>query len=793
MSRAKLVKRTCSRANTLGAWIATICRWLRQRVTIAHRRRVPVILQMNEVECGAACLAMILSYHGRRTRIAECRTLCESGRDGVTARTLAQAARSLGLQVKAFSLEPTHLQDLQLPAIAHWNFDHFVIVERWSPKWINIVDPANGRRRLTAEEFAASFTGVVLTFMPGVHFERRSTGICLAWRGYLRHLFQASGIVSLFAQILLASLLLQVFGLAIPFFTQALVDRVLPSQGVHVLTILGLGMLIVVLARMVTSYLRAILLIALQGRLDSRMMLGFFEHVLSLPFRFFQQRNSGDLLMRLSSNMVIRETLTSQTVSIILDGVFVLVYLVILLARDSFFASLALGIGLLQIALLLGTSRRMHDLTQRDLAAGVESQSFLVEALSGIATLKACGAEERARDRWSNLFFSELNISLQRDHLSALIETATTGLYSLSSLLLLWVGAVQVLDGSMSLGTMFALNAIATSFLLPLASLVMSGQQLLVVGAHLERIADVVEAEPEQDPQTVQIAPRLNGRIELKGVGFRYDPAAPWVLRDISVTIEPGQKVALVGRTGSGKSTLAKLLLGLYSPPEGEVLYDGIPLQRLNYRTLRSQFGVVLQEPFLFSGSIRQNLAFNDPHLSLAQLKEATQRAAIHEEILQMPMGYNTKLAEGGMGLSGGQRQRLSIARALAHQPAILLLDEATSHLDVVTEHLVDQNLSDLSCTRIVIAHRLSTIRNADLILVLDEGTIVERGSHEELLVQGGLYATLVHSQLKETNTAAFFSQAMPSRRKAEEVGVQPNGKLMAVGSGEVKAIGTSL
>ena len=263
----------------------------------------------------------------------------------------------------------------------------------------------------------------------------------------------------------------------------------------------------------------------------------------------------------------------------------------------------------------------------------------------------------------------------------------------------------------------------------------------------MERLADVLEAEPEQDIHSVQAAPRLYGRIELKNVSFQYDPNAPLVLRDISVTIEPGQKVGLVGSTGSGKSTLAKLLLGLYTPTEGEVLFDGIPMQELNYQTLRSQFGVVLQELFLFNGSIRQNIAFNDPGLSLDQVVEAAELASINDEILRMPMGYETLVAEGGARLSGGQRQRLSLARALAPKPSILVLDEATSHLDVMTEGLVEQNLSQLSSTRIVIAHRLSTIRDSDLILVLDEGEIVEHGSHEYLVAMGGYYAKLVHSQ----------------------------------------------
>jgi len=731
----------------ISSWSRRVFLWqaLQAVMMHLHRRRVPVIPQMSAVECGAACLAMILNYYGQKTSVSECRAHCGVGRDGLTARAIASSARHYGLRVKSYSLDLADFKYVQLPAIAHWNFSHFVVVERWSPKIVEIVDPAVGRCQLTADEFDAGFTGVVLTFEPSGKFQHRTTTAQPFWHHYLKYMLHIPGTLGVLGQILAASLFLQVLGLALPLFTQVLVDRVLPHHITNVMTALGIGMVILVLTQMVTSYLRAALLIYLQARLDSQMMLGFFEHILTLPFRFFQQRTSGDLLMRIGSNMSIREVLTSQTLSVVLDGTFVVVYLTILLAREPFFGVLVLGIGILQVGLLLGTTRRMHRLTQRDLCTQAESQSYLVEALTGITTLKASGAEDRVLDYWSNLFFKHLNVSLQLNHLSAIIDTAMMTLHTFAPLILLWVGVLRVLDGTMSLGTMLALNALATAFLTPLASLVSNGQQLQLVGAHLDRLTDVLAAEPEQDLQVVQHTPRLTGRIELKHVSFRYDSNAPWVLRDISVTIEPGQKVALVGRTASGKSTLAKLLLGLYTPSEGEILYDGIPLQNLNYRTLRSQFGTVLQESFLFSGSIRQNIAFNDPSLSLEQVIEAARLAAIHDEIIQMPMGYETMVAEGGSGLSGGQRQRLSLARALAHQPAVLLLDEATSHLDTVTERLVDENLKQIPCTRIAIAHRLSTVYNADMILVLDRGTIVEQGSHEELLVQTGHYAALVH------------------------------------------------
>jgi ABC-type bacteriocin/lantibiotic exporter with double-glycine peptidase domain len=379
---------------------------------------------------------------------------------------------------------------------------------------------------------------------------------------------------------------------------------------------------------------------------------------------------------------------------------------------------------------------------QRDLLAQAESQSYLVETLTGILTVKASGCEDLSFNHWSNLFFRQLHVSLQRHHLAAGIDTAMLALRVGSPLVLLWVGALLVLNGTISLGTMLALNAIAIAFLVPLNSLVTSGQRLQLVGAHLERLVDVLAAAPEQKLDGVKTAPPLTGRIEFKQVNFRYDPHAPFVLRDISLEIAPGEKIAIVGRSGSGKSTLAKLLLGLYPPTEGEILYDGISLATLNWRTLRSQLGVVLQEPFLFSGSIRQNIAVNDTNIDLEQVVRAAKLAAIHDDIVQLPMGYETRIAEGGAGLSGGQRQRLAIARALVRQPAILLLDEATSHLDTLTESLVEHNLSQLGCTRIAIAHRLSTIRNANAIFVVDRGTIVESGSHEQLLARQGYYAS---------------------------------------------------
>ncbi len=712
------------------------------------RRRVPVLQQLSAVECGAACLAMILNYHGRKTTIAEVRETCSLGRDGLSGLTIVRASRGYGLRVRAYSIEVDQIRYLNLPAIVHWGFNHFVVLESLSVRWANVVDPGRGRARLTLNEFKEEFTGVILTFEPGDRFQgesgvKKETSI---W-SYLSTMFSGPSAKGVLAQVLGASLLLQVCGLAVPVFTKVLVDQVIPLRHSDLLVLYGIAMVVMILAQSVTTFLRSVCLIYLRGRLDSQLMLGFVERLLSLPFLFFQQRASGDLLMRLTSNNLLRETLTNQTISVILDGLFMLLYLYLLLLVSPEFGLLALTVALLQAGVLLCARRRIQHLTQRDLAASAEEQSYLIESIKGMAYLKASGAEDRAYDRWSNLFFKRLNVSLERGRLSAVIETAVFTLRSIAPALFLWLGANYALNNRMSIGTMLALNALAAAFLTPVISLVANGQQLQIAGAHLERISDVLEAEPEQLAAGELIATPLKGRIELQAVSFQYSGESAFALKNISCLIEPGQKVALVGVTGSGKSTLSAILLGLFRPTRGEVYYDGIPLRDLNYQYLRNQFGVVLQDPVIFSGSIRQNIAFGLHNYLFEDIVEATKKACLHDEIIRMPMGYETVVSEGGTNLSGGQRQRLALARALVRQPSMLLLDEATSHLDSLTEMSVDQNLGDLACTRIVIAHRLSTIRNADQILALKDGEVVEYGTHDELLRRNGYYAELLQSK----------------------------------------------
>ena len=707
---------------------------------------IPFFQQTTQADCGAACMTMVLASYGKEVPMREVREVMGVSRDGADASQILAAADWYGLRTRAVRVtEIENLDCLPSRSILHWQFHHFVVLDHTTAEGAWVVDPGFGRRLVTWSELRTAFTGIAITLEPAAGFtseERRRSGV----GRYLRQLLRES---STLGRVLGASILLQALALALPFLTGMVVDRVVPRGDVGLLGILALGLAGVVAFHFLATLARARLLVRLRVQLDSRMTLDFLDHLVDLPYSFFQQRSAGDLMERLNSNATVREILTSSALSGALDGMLVSLYLIIVLAVHPILGLIVLALGALRVLLFLALRRRHQELTSRSLQVEAASRSYQIEMLAGIESLKSLGAERRAVEHWSNLFADELNVALQRGRLNAIFDSVLAALTTASPFVILVYGALEVVRGDLSLGTMLAVSALATGFFAPLSTLVSTALQMQMLGSYFERIDDVLDTPPEQPRGAALARPRLAGRITLDRVSFRYNPAAPLVVNDVSLDIAAGSFVALVGPSGAGKSTLAHLLVGLYRPTTGRILYDGLDLAGLDLRAVRSQLGIVNQQPYLFGGSIAGNLSLADPSLSRSRLIEAARLAEIHDDIMEMPLGYDTVLGDGGFSVSGGQYQRLALARALVHRPAILLLDEATSSLDTATERRIQDHLAALRCTRIVIAHRLSTVRAADVILVMDQGAVVERGSHDELMRRRGRYEELVAVQIR--------------------------------------------
>lgn len=700
--------------------------------------------QVELADCGAACLGMILELHGHPVPLDEVRSVCGGGRDGIDALTLVRAAEYYGLNARGVKTEVEDLEAVGRGAMLFWDMSHFVVLDSVNRRGVVIVDPAVGRRHVPWDQVRKSYAGVALLAEPGEEFvrlPRRPNGV---WR-HVRPLLEQHGTLR---RAISTSLVLRVLTLALPLLTAVLIDRVVPHADRSLLRVVVILLAGMVGFQFLTSWVRSRLLLDLRMRVDQRTTLGFLEHLVALPYSFHLRRSSGDLMMRLRSNTLVRELLTTGTLSGLLDGAFATVYLFLIFYVSPTIGFIVIGLGAAQVVVLLISRPATQRLATESLQAESKAQGYAFELLAGIGTLKSSGTEARAVDEFSRLFRGELRVALARGRLSSFVDSTTGALSMASPLVVLTVAGLLVLDGQVSLGTAFAVNTLSSGFLGPLASLVTTGLSMQVLTGYVERLNDVFDTPREQEGRDVREAPPLQGSIEAREVTFRYAPLSPLVLDGVSLKVEPGSTVALVGRSGSGKTTLAHVLLGLYEPTGGEILHDGIDLAELDAGTVRRQFGVVTQEPYLFATSIRENIAFGDPTMSLEDVRAAAQAACIAEEIERMPLGYDTLLSDAGASLSGGQRQRVALARALAQRPKVLLLDEATSHLDAVSEAMVHKSLLELGCTTIIVAHRLSTVAHADHILVLENGKVVEHGRHTALLRKRGAYHALVTAQL---------------------------------------------
>jgi ATP-binding cassette, subfamily B, bacterial len=712
-------------------------------------RRIPEIRQMTLTDCGAACLAMVAGFYGQETSLDEVRQLMGVARDGVSARSILATARQLGLRGRGVSIDMDRLKFLTEGAILHWRFIHFVVFEKVRGNIVHLVDPAQGRREVTLEQFSQCFTGIALLFEPTEDFQKGRGQRKNPYRHLLPFLKQPDTIV----RAVVLSAALQLFALAVPVLTGMVVDRVVPRSDSHLLMVVGTALGLIIIFQFLSSIIRGYLLLELRTRIDSGMTLGFLDHMVSLAYPFFQLRPSGDLLMRLNAQSTVREILSATAISGLLDGLLVLIYFVLLFASDALLAFIVFVLGTAHVLVFVFSRKRQRSLMSQNLELEAKRQNYQFSMLAGMQTLKAFGSEERAAQNYANVFVDVLNVSLARGRLVLLVDAFTSTLRLGAPLVLIFTGAYRVMEGTLTLGNMLGLTALASAILVPLANLVTMAGQFQLLGSYLERLNDVLDTPSERPREHQGSQSTLRGAIELENVSFRYSHTLPLVVQNVSVSIKAGQMVAIVGRSGAGKTTLASLLLGLYLPSSGRLLYDGQDLNGLDLRSLRNQIGIVLQDPFIFGSTIRENITLGDLYLPQETLVSATRLAQIHDEIVAMPMQYDTLLTDRGSSLSGGQRQRLALARALVRKPAVLLLDEATSALDAVTEAQVQTALASLSCTRIVIAHRLSTIMEADVILMMEDGRLVEAGTHEDLVARNGSYARLVHRQTAERKT----------------------------------------
>jgi NHLM bacteriocin system ABC transporter peptidase/ATP-binding protein len=706
------------------------------------------MLQMEAVECGAAALGMVLGYYGRYVPLEELRAACGVSRDGVKASNVVRAARDYGLIAKGFKDEPEGLQKYTLPFVVYWNFNHFLVVEGFGKERIYVNDPAAGRHTVTAEEFDRSFTGVLLTFEPGPDFktggERPRTIDLLAER--------IAGSWAGLIYCVLIGLLMVLPGLVIPVFSKIFVDQVLVHNLTNWVWPLLIGLTLTALLRGLLSWIQASYLSRLSTKLSVAMSGPFLWHVLRLPMEFYNQRYAGEVAWRVQLNDRVALLLSGQLAKTLLNLVTVVFYALLMIRYDVVLTLVGVAFALLNMAALRYVSRKRTDLNQRLLQDTGRLMGTAMNGLQSIETIKATGAEADFYARWSGAQAKLVNTRQELAVPTQVLTAIPPMLTMLNTTAILTVGGLRIIDGDLTIGTLVAFQSLAISFIQPFNDFVSLGTQIQDAQSGLNKLEDVLKNPPDelaaaQDPADTTDQPaKLIGSVELRDVTFGYSPLDPPLIEKLNLSIKPGQRIAIVGLSGSGKSTVSRLICGLLKPWEGEILLDGIPRDQHPRSRVVNSLTLVDQQIFLFEGTVAENIRLWDNTISDDRVVQAAKDAMIHDDVSARPNGYQSLVEEAGRNFSGGQRQRLEIARALASDPSILILDEATSALDPITERLIDASIRHRGCTCIIVAHRLSTIRDSDEIIVLDQGKVVQRGTHDAMKDVPGPYATLIAS-----------------------------------------------
>ena len=691
-------------------------------------RPLPLILQTEAAECGLACLTMVACYYGHRVDLASLRRRYSTSLKGIDLQRMVAIAASLGMHSRPLQLELEELGQLRCPCLLHWNHDHFVVLKKVSARSVAIHDPARGVQQLSHKDVSRHFTGVALELSRAADFkpieEKQSVS--------LRSLTGAvHGVIPALLQILGLALVLEVFALIGPFYVQWVLDQVLVSADHDLLTLLGLGFLAVVLLQTLIAMARSWAMIWLGATVGVQWASHLVGHLLRLPLQWFEKRHVGDVVSRLGSIQTIQSTLTDQVIGTLLDGVMSVITLLVMSFYSAPLTLLVLGLfvtyGLLRWAFYQPLRRASED----QLVFASRQQSELLESIRGALPIKLANKQEQRQVRYVNASVQTTNLGIRIRRLGITFSGLNQLIFGFGRVSLIWIAAALALKGTFSAGMLIAFIAYADQFTARATGLIDKWVDFRMLKLHTERLADIALSAPEAlDPeasaQGASEGPLPDGDIEFHKVSFRYAEGEPWVLKGCSFTIKAGESVAIVGPSGGGKSTLAKLLLGLLEPNEGSVTHAGIPIRCLGIQRYRSVIGAVMQDDLLFAGSIAENISFFDTRATSESIELAARLAAIHDDILAMPMGYHSLVGDMGSSLSGGQKQRVILARALYREPRLLILDEATSHLDTTCEHQVNMAIRRLVMTRIVIAHRTETIASADRVLLLSHGVISE-------------------------------------------------------------------
>ncbi|MBL9174340.1 MAG: cyclic nucleotide-binding domain-containing protein [Verrucomicrobiales bacterium] len=712
-------------------------------------RRMPIVLQIDEMDCGAACLAMICRHFGRAVNIARIRELCHVSSDGTSLDGICSAASELGLAARGIKASRKHLGQMPLPAIAHWEGRHWLVIYHVSDTHVWLADPAVGRRKVTRTEFSELWSGYVALFDYTVAFEKAPVGHS-SWAWLVPFFTRHQGI---FLQALLLALAVSGLQLILPIATQVVVDRVIVDQEMDLLRQVVFGMAAALVGLVACNLLQQYLLSFATVRVDCSILDYLTRRMLELPMSYFNSRRTGDIQRRLEGAREIREFIVQHGIGSLLAVIQFAGCLGLMVLYSPALTGVFLSMLPLYAGLMWFSQRVLRPLFAELEANHARYSSYQIDAIKGIEAVKASAAEPAFREALLSQFLGVSKGLLRGSFIMMTYQSAIQVIGLLSGGLFLWFGARQVVGGELTVGRFVAFNTLLAMAAAAILRTLGVWDHLQWMTVLLNRLSDIFEAEPEQGRDHSHLKPvrSLEGQIEFRNVGFRYGgPESMPILSGINLRVAPGKTVAIVGRSGSGKTTLIKLLAGLIQPTEGSILFDNVDIRTVSLRDLRCRIGIVLQENYTFADTILRNVAFGDREPDFERVLRATQLANAHDFISRLPLGYETRIGETGLALSGGQRQRIAIARALYRDPPVLIFDEATSALDTESERAIQDNLRQLlhDRTSFVIAHRLSTVRDADVILVLERGRIVETGTHDELMKARGLYFHLCSQQL---------------------------------------------